>query len=140
MKNNYLNSPIENFLPHRKPMLLLDTLLHVDETNTEASFTIDKSCVFLQANNEIETVALIEILAQSFAAGNGVTNPQSFGYLASMRSMKVHGTAKLGDTLVAKVKCVARVGDIMVIEGKLFKQEECIVEGQFKIFAPSKQG
>ncbi len=140
MKNNYLNNPIENFVPHRKPMLLLDKLLYVDEKNTEASYTIDANCIFLKENNEIETIALLEILAQSFAAGNGVTNPQSFGYLASMRSMKVFGTAKLGDTLVAKVKCLATVGDIMVIEGQLFKQGECIVSGQFKIFAPLSQG
>ncbi len=137
MKNNYLHTPIENFMPHRKPMLLLDKLIYVDESNAKASFTIPKDCVFIQENQEIEPIALVEILAQSFAAGNGVTNPKNFGYLASMRSMKIHGTASVGDTVKAKVQCLAKVGDIMVIEGKLFKDDQCITEGQFKIFAPT---
>ncbi len=139
MKHIYQNAPIENFMPHRKPMLLLNSLQYVDESNAKASFTIEKDCIFLNDANELEAVALIEILAQCFAAGNGVTNPQSFGYLASMQAMKIHGQAMLGDTVVAEVTRVASVGDIMVVDGKLSMHSKCIAEGQFKIFAPSSQ-
>ncbi len=139
MQNNFSDIPIEHIIPHRKPMLLLDKLTYANDNNFEATFTIDEHCVFLKENSELETMALVEILAQCFAAGNGMINPQPFGYLASMRNIKIHGKACLGDTLLAKVKLITKLGDIMVIEGMLFNKEICIVEGQFKIFTPSNQ-
>ncbi len=136
MTHAFKNTPIENYIPHRKPMLLLDTLLSIDAESMEARFTIKEDCIFLQENGTIEPVACMEILAQTFAAANGVRFPAKFGYLAAMRGMKVHGYAALGDTVLAKVRLITILGDIMVIEGALYKGEECIVEGQYKIFVP----
>ncbi len=138
MKNNTFDSPIENYVPHRKPMLLLSKLIKASEDGIEANYTIDHKCIFLKEDDTIEPVALMEILAQCFAAGNGVTNPSRFGYLVSMRSMKVYDQASIGETVLAKVTLAARIGDIMVIDGKLYKDGACILEGQYKIFAPSE--
>ncbi len=129
-------TPIERFIPHRKPMLLLDYISHAEPQNMQASFTVDAQCAFLQEDGTLEAVALLEILAQCFAAGNGVTNPKSFGYLASMRHMRIHDTAKVGDTLLAKVEVVGSLGDIMIVDGKLYKGHACIAEGQYKLFSP----
>ncbi len=127
-------------------MLLLDKIVNIGASLTDedfciAEYRVAEDCLFLKENGRLEPVALMEIMAQSFAAGNGVTHPARFGYLASMRSMKIHGDACVGDVLRARVRLVTMMQSIMVVEGRLWKEdaehgEVCLLEGQYKIFVP----
>lgn len=127
---------LEDVIPHRRPMLLLDTLLSVSSSSAKAAMTIQADCLFLRPEGRLEPIAFIELLAQCFAAGCGVEHPAQWGYLAAIRSLHIYGEAKQGDTLRAETSMVTALGNILVVEGTLWKEEQCLAEGQFKIYLP----
>lgn len=129
-----------SFIPHRPPMLLISKLHTTTAELIEADFEITADCIFLRPDNSLEPVAYIEILAQCFAAGSGFLNqdkPITWGYLAAMRGMKIHGKAFLGETLRAKVRQLVELDGIIVVEGELFSKDTLIASGQYKIYIPS---
>ena len=64
---------ISNFLPHREPMLMVSSVLEIDENSVSTQFYIAEDCVFLKDGKLSET-GLIENAAQ---AASGVVG-QSF--------------------------------------------------------------
>ena len=135
--NQNQNTDIFSLLPHRAPMLLIDTLHKASAEEIEASVTITPECIFLREDNSLEAAASLEILAQCFASGSGFFNIK-WGYLASMRGMKVHAKAFLGDTLRAVVRPIAELEGIIVADGELFCKEKLLVSGQFKVYIPGR--
>ncbi len=131
------NTEIFSLLPHRPPLLLIDTLHSASAEVIEAGFTINSECIFLRDDNSLEEAASLEVLAQCFASGSGFFNIK-WGYLASMRGMKIHGKAFLGDTLRAVVRPIAELEGIIVAEGELFCKEKLLVSGQFKVYIPDR--
>lgn len=134
--NTNQETEIFSLIPHRPPMLLIDTLHKATPEEIEAGFTITPECIFLRSDNSLEAAASLEVLAQCFATGSGILNVK-WGYLAAMRGMKIHGKAFLGDTLRAVVRPIAELEGIIVAEGELFCKENMIASGQFKIYVPS---
>ncbi len=118
-------------------MLLASRLTGASKEQIEAECHIKEDCIFLDAEGILEPVALFEIMAQSFAAGSGLVYPVPWGYLAGMKRMRVFALAKAGDTLRCEVRPVAQIDSIAVIDGAVFREDECLAEGQFKIYLPN---
>lgn len=130
--------PIEELIPHRKPMLLLDAITLITDDCIQAESVIGEDCLFLQENGTLEPVACMEMLAQCFAGGHCLSQKSSWGYLAAMKKMEVLGTVHKGDTVRAEVRATAQLGSIVVVEGKLYKDNDCVLQGQFKIYIPEE--
>jgi predicted hotdog family 3-hydroxylacyl-ACP dehydratase len=133
---NTLLPDIESLIPHRPPMLLLHSLQSISNTSIEALAYISEECLFLREDGSLEPVALIEILAQCFAAGSGIKHKARWGYLAAMRHIVLYAQAQRGDTLRAIVRPIAQVGNVIVVEGEIMREKELLAQGQFKIFIP----
>ena len=137
LMNTNQDREIFSLLPHRPPMLLIDTLHKASAEEIEAEVTITSECIFLRDDNSLEPAASLEVLAQCFASGSGFFEIK-WGYLVSMRGMKVHGKAFLGDTLRAVVHPVAELEGIIVADGELYCKDKLLVSGQFKVYIPGR--
>ena len=117
-------------------MLLLDVLTGIQDNQIQARFTVNEGNIFLRDDGTLETVALLETMAQCFAAGQGLpgSGKNRVGYLAAVRRCNITGEAHLGDVLCASARAVAQVGSIVMVKGEMAKGEEKLATAEFKIY------
>ncbi len=115
--SNLSNIDISNFLPHRKPMLMVTSVLEINEDSVATQFQISESCVFLNNGNLSET-GLIENAAQ---AASGVVGQSFFdkddlegkgnklvGYISAIRKVEIFQLPKVGEIIITKAKLLSR--------------------------------
>ena len=108
---------ISNFLPHREPMLMVTSVLEIDDDSLSTQFHISEDCVFLKDGKFSET-GLIENAAQ---AASGVVGQSFFekddlegkgnklvGYISAIKKVEIFGLPKVGETIVTKAKLLSR--------------------------------
>lgn len=128
----------EEFIPHAGPMCVLDDLISVKDGVAEATATIRESSPFVRRDGTLEESIFVEMIAQAIAAGSGfeLTEEQrksQEGYLLGIKSMKIMGTARVGDTLKIKAFKYAQYGDFGVIEGTVLRGEQILAHGEIKV-------
>jgi predicted hotdog family 3-hydroxylacyl-ACP dehydratase len=110
----------------------------VGERTAEVETVIGKENPFLDANQTLEPAACMEIIAQAAAVHNGfrtrhlAVRPE--GFLLGAKQLKITGTARCGDRLRTTVYKEAKLGDFGVIKGAVFNGDQCIAEGEIKVF------
>jgi len=108
---------ISNFLPHRDPMLMVSSVLEIDDDSVSTQFHISENCVFLKDGKLSET-GLIENAAQ---AASGVVGQSFFdkddlegkgnklvGYISAIKKVEIFGSPKAGETIITKAKLISR--------------------------------
>ena len=139
---DHLPMLVDDLIPQRAPMKMVDTLLSVGERTAEIETVIGKENPFLDEQLVLEPVACMEIIAQAAAVHNGfrmrhlAVRPE--GFLLGARQLKISGTARCGDRLRTTVYKEAKLGDFGVIKGAIFNGEQCIAEGEIKVFHKEK--
>lgn len=129
-----------NFLPHREPMLMVTSVLEIDEDSVSTQFYISENCVFLKEKKLSET-GLIENAAQAASAVVG----QSFfekddlegkgnklvGYISAIKKVEIFQLPIVGETIITKAKLLSRfdTGEITLcsLETETFLAEKLIV-------------
>ncbi len=134
------NIDISNFLPHREPMLMVTSILEIDDSSVVTQFHILEECVFLKYGQLSET-GLIENAAQ---AASGIVGQTFFdkndiegkgnklvGYISGIKRVEVFKLPKVGDTIITKAKLISRfdMGDVTLcsLEAETFLDEKLIV-------------
>ncbi|PBJ12636.1 ABC transporter permease [Flavobacterium sp. ACN6] len=109
---------IQNYLPHRAPMLMVDLILDIDANFVETIFLIKEDNIFVQNNVFIEA-GLIENTAQTcssivgkkyFFDENGTENENVnvIGFISALKNVKIHALPKVGDTIITKSDLVSK--------------------------------
>lgn len=109
---------IQNYLPHRAPMLMVDLILDIDANFVETIFLIKEDNIFVQNNVFIEA-GLIENTAQTcssivgkkyFFDENGTENENVnvIGFISALKNVKIHSLPKVGDTIITKANLVSK--------------------------------
>lgn len=111
------NIDISNFLPHRKPMLMVSSVLEIDDNSVATQFHILEDCIFLK-NGKLSETGLIENAAQ---AASGVVGQSFFekddlegtgnklvGYISAVKKVEIFQLPSLGETIVTKAKLLSR--------------------------------
>ncbi|ADX68256.1 MULTISPECIES: beta-hydroxyacyl-ACP dehydratase [Weeksella] len=112
------NSPIQEvslFLPHKKPMLLVDRIIRLDLVSVETEFYISEDNFFVDENHLLET-ALIEHSAQSCSCVLGQEyyqkkygiQPKSFGYISAIRTFVVYQIPTKNQTLHTSAEMISK--------------------------------
>ncbi|WP_034259241.1 ABC transporter permease [Aequorivita capsosiphonis] len=134
------NLDISNFLPHRKPMLMVSSVLEIDDNSVATQFHILEDCVFLR-NGKLSETGLIENAAQ---AASGVVGQTFFdkddlegtgnklvGYISAIKRIEIFELPGLGETIVTKAKLLSRLdtGEMTMcsFEAETFLGEKLIV-------------
>ena len=133
----------EVFIPHRKPMRLIDRLNESDGTSAIAEACIDMDSPFvIDSSGKIERLILIELVAQSYAAGKGYEDlscgkrPPK-GYLVGISKAVFHGDAYAGQNLLVKVRTKDSFDDFFITVGEVFQREKLILEASLTIWINS---
>ncbi|KRB54739.1 hypothetical protein [Flavobacterium sp. Root186] len=109
---------IQNYLPHRAPMLMVDLILDIDSNFVETTFLIKEDNIFVQNNVFIEA-GLIENTAQTCSSivgkkyffdedGTENENVNVIGFISALKNVKIHSLPKVGDTIITKADLVSK--------------------------------
>ncbi len=126
---------LEDLLPHRGNMLLLDDVLEVDEEHALTEAVLGKSCP-LSGDNGVQPLIMVELAAQTAGVCNGLTrikeegeDSSKLGWLVGVkRALFTVDVIPFGSRLVVRsdnthefdmlreVDCVVRLRDELIGE------------------------
>ncbi len=126
------------FIPHSGLMCVVDQLLSTEGNIAETTAIVHADSPFAREDGTVEESIFVEMIAQSIAAGSGyeLTKEQrrtQQGYLLGIKQMKIHGTARVGETLTVKAFKAAEFGDFGIIEGTVFRGVQVLASGEIKV-------
>ncbi|WP_347051564.1 ABC transporter permease [Flavobacterium olei] len=109
---------IQNYLPHRAPMLMVDLILNIDTNFVETVFLIKEDNIFVKNDVFIEA-GLIENTAQTcssivgkkyFFDENGAENENVnlIGFISAIKNLKIHQLPKAYDTIITRANLVSK--------------------------------
>ncbi|MGN1058774.1 MAG: hypothetical protein ACI4Q7_05425, partial [Candidatus Avelusimicrobium sp.] len=131
---------IKQILPHREPMLLVDEILSVTEPDARVKSVVRPDHLFLRADGTLSPEALIETVAQSFAACEAQRrelagmSTDGGGYMASVREFEIFLPVRAGDELVTRVTLKDDFMGTRIVAGEVFRGEEKAAAGTVYIF------
>lgn len=109
---------IQNYLPHRAPMLMVDLILDIDANFVETIFLIKDDNIFVDKNIFTEA-GLIENTAQTCSSivgkkyffeddGTENENVNVIGFISALKNVKVHLLPKVGHSITTKATLVSK--------------------------------
>ena len=133
-------SKIEELIPQRSPIMMVDELLEVAGDECTCRLTVRKDNFFLEEDGMMVEPGVIEHIAQSASAfagyravAEGATEPP-IGYIGEVKNFRLNRRPKLGDVLDTTISMGATVGGVSIITGTTLAGQETIAETQMKIF------
>jgi radical SAM protein with 4Fe4S-binding SPASM domain len=134
-----LPADADRLVPHKPPMLMIDTLLAIRERASVSEMEVTDESIFLGADGTLEEASYAEIISQAIAAQNGFKNLEnrklrSEGLLLGIKKLEILGNARIGDKLTVHVYKVARYGEFGIIRGEVFRGADLIAKGEIKLW------
>lgn len=129
----------EELVPHRLPMRLVDQLLEIDGRNGIVGAQILAECPLVDMNGKLEDIALVELIAQSYAALKGYLDrlqekPVRQGFLVGIKKLNWLGAVFAGEQLLIKIRTLAELDDFAVAEGEVWRGDMLIANGEVKVW------
>jgi predicted hotdog family 3-hydroxylacyl-ACP dehydratase len=135
--------PAEEVLPHRPPMLLLTSLTSCDGGNVAATASVARNSPLALSDGTVEESALVELLAQGYAAllgWRGVISgrPVKKGFLVGARALTIHRQLRAGEEVTVTLRTVGGIGGFALAEGEVTGGDGVIASGTIKLFSPAE--
>lgn len=129
----------EEFIPHRLPMRLVERLLEVDGKAGVVEAQITADCPLVDDSGQLDDVALIEMIAQGYAAIKGYVDrvdgkPVRQGFLVGIKTFVRLETVAVDELLRIELKTLAELEDFAVAAGKIWCGETLVGHGEIKIW------
>lgn len=129
----------ESLVPHRLPMRLVDQLLEIEGKNGVVEALVDSNCPLVSAEGTLEKVALIELIAQSYAALKGYLDkienkPVRQGFLVGIKKFVSLEPVFSGERLRITIETLGELEDFAVAEGQIWRSETLVARGEIKIW------
>ncbi len=139
-KTDISNIDVSNFLPHREPMLMVTSVLEIDDNSVATQFHITENCIFLK-DGKLSESGLIEnaaqaasgVVGQSFFDKNDLdgTGNKLVGYISAIKKVEIFQLPNVGETIITKAKLLSRfdTGEVTLcsLEAETFLGEKLIV-------------
>lgn len=139
---------IQNYLPHRAPMLMVDLILDINSSFVETTFLIKEDNIFVDNNIFVEA-GLIENTAQTCSAivgkkyffeedGTENENVNVIGFISALKNLKIHSLPKTGDTIITKANLVSKfIGDdytLCTMSCESLLEDKLLLECEINLF------
>ena len=131
---------INDIIPQRPPMQLIKRVLEINDGYSECEAEITDRNPFIN-NNKMPETFLIEMIAQSVAAVNGIKFKRRSdksvpeGYLVGVKKFSIYKNIPLNQKLTITVKETARLDNISVYSGNVYNENmNKICEGSLKFY------
>jgi len=136
----------DRVLPHRRPMRLLDRLLSVTPAAAVAEARPDAACLFAEPGGRLHPAALLELIAQGYAAMRGYKSQNegeapARGFLTAVKRFEVLGEARVGERLEVRIADQGSVGDFSIGEGEVFRDDLLLAHASIRVWTePEERG
>jgi predicted hotdog family 3-hydroxylacyl-ACP dehydratase len=132
------NNHITTLIPQRAPFVMLDKLLHSDETTTQSTFLIRPDNIFVE-EGVLKEPGLVENIAQTVAASAGYqatleNRPVAIGYIGSVKNLEVFFLPKTGEQIVTAITVENQIFNVTMVTGKITCNDKLAAQCQMKIF------
>lgn len=139
---------IQKYLPHRAPMLMVDTIDYIDAERVETSFCITSENPFL-AQDFFSEVGLIENAAQTCSAivGQGyffdeefneIENVEVMGFISAIKSIEVIALPKVATKIVSKATLESKFESdsftICTMHVEIYQAEALFLKGIMNLY------
>lgn len=139
---------IQNYLPHRTPMLMVDIITSINTDSVATRFQIKQDNIFVE-NEVLCEAGLMENAAQTCSAIVGQTfffdenhqerkNVNVLGFISAMKKVEILGLPKVKDTLFTEGKLISRMdGDdfsICLIEVTSHTATQVVLKAEVNLF------
>lgn len=133
-----LPQPAAAMLPHRPPMLFVETLVarHGNRSTAEAVLPASGICV---SDNRLLPEYVIELIAQATALANGydafcLGRPLRDGMLVGIDAFSLYGRAVPGRAVRIETEKTFEFGAIKMIHGEVYDGPELLAAGDIKVW------
>lgn len=118
-KDIFSKVSVEDLIPHKKPFIMVDKLLHYSDENVIASLTIKAENIFTK-NNIFTEPGLIEHMAQSVALHTGCqyhlrNQPAPTGYIGSIKKVEIKKLPTLGQNIITTVTILYEIMGVTLV-------------------------
>ncbi len=131
---------IKEILPHREPMLLVDEVEKLSETEAVGLYTVRGDEFFLQGNFPdnpvVPGVIQCEIIAQSACVlfvGKLDGEHRVLPVYAGMNKVKFRRQIKPGDKMILKTRIISQRAPFYIIKGCILVDDKVCMEGEFTV-------
>ena len=135
----------EKLIPHRKLMCLIDRLNEYDgkSSSASASFAADSPFV-INRKGRIERLALLELIAQTYAASKGYEDlvddiDVSQGYLVGISNAVYYSDAYARQDLLIKVESEEAFDNFHLAAGEVWHDDTLLLKATLKIWISSEE-
>jgi predicted hotdog family 3-hydroxylacyl-ACP dehydratase len=130
---------VDEIIPQKSPMRLVDALIRVGDRSGEVSVTVSDEMPFVGEDGTLDEVAYLEMMAQSIAALNafkhlGASTSFSEGYLVGAQELTIFGSARVADTLNISVCKDVRFGKFAILTATVSRSTTVLARGVIKIW------
>jgi predicted hotdog family 3-hydroxylacyl-ACP dehydratase len=132
------NKEIIKELPHKKPIVMVDELVLLDDNKIITKLIPKENNIFVQ-DGIFSEYGVIEHIAQSaglrstlFAARNNLPSP--LGYLAAINKFKLYNLAKVGVEIKTKIINIVNTKTIIKIKSISFSNNIKICESEMLFY------
>lgn len=152
MKKLELPLPAHDLIPHRKTMLLIETLLSYDQRiGVGTIFGGTKSGSVFAVGDEkgegalLEEVVLLEMMAQAYACLRGYEDrlagrPPGMGFLVGVRHFNCHRRVGVDEEVTIEVATSAQIDTFFLAQAVAKIAHERVAEAELKIWLPTQEG
>jgi predicted hotdog family 3-hydroxylacyl-ACP dehydratase len=132
-----LPADAQAFMIHRPPLRLIERLLRVDADTAVAETVLPPGAVGLAPDGGVEAAALIELIAQAYAASQGYRDsesdrPPGIGYLVGASDVRIHRRPQAGERLRIEIRSCLAFEDFHTVEGRVYSAAVLLAEGTLK--------
>lgn len=125
-------------------MLMIDHLLEGGDGKGKVETVVREDHLFREGER-LHPAALLEVMAQSFAALKGYEDRKqgrvpAMGFLVGVKGLRWYTPAKVGDRLVVQVRGVGETEGFALAEAKVERGKELLAEGTIMVYIPRETG
>ena len=140
-----LPADTEPYMPHRSPLRLVQSLLRVEDDYGEAQTILNAGNVGVGPDGRVEATALLEIIAQTYAAAQGYRDrdsgkPAGLGYLVGVSSFRIEHRPLAGQQLLIRIKSSCSFEDFYLVDGQVFCEGQVVAGGTLKVWCNRSAG
>lgn len=132
-----MKGEITDYIPQRPPIVMIDKLIHADETTAISSFRILPTTLFVE-NEKFTEPGLVENIAQTAAAMVGYqcslqNKSVPIGFIAAVKDLKINFIPVAFSTIQTKVAVINTVMNITIVEGRVEQSGKLLCSCEMKI-------
>lgn len=132
---------IEEYIPHRKPMVMVDGLDRVTDSMAVSKFCILPENV-LVSNGCFSEAGLIENVAQTAAVHAGYWFRQNgkeipSGYIAAVKDLTITSLPQMNSNIQTTIHVTNQILGMTIVEGRVEQDGKILCRCELKIFIQS---